>query len=773
MDQRNSSGSPTRPDAGSGHLPAPGSSRTPSVANPLRYAATPGGARVLSILLFVTVAWVFLPSIRNGFIDLDDPAFISENSYVSHGFSWAGIGWAFTNSVGGSWHPLTWLSIMLDCQLFGVQPAGHHLSDLLLHAANTVLLFLVFRRMTGATWRSLLVAIFFGIHPLHVESVAWAAERKDTLSTLFWMLSLLTYVRYVELSKAQSPNSKTFYRLTLVIFVFGLMSKPMIVTLPCVMLLLDWWPLGRMQHAACSMQNTAPPATHHAPRTTLLRLVREKVPFFVLGLLVSALTVYTQREGGYLSVLSDLTISARIINATLSYGRYLALTVWPVHLAFYSMPLVFPVWLAVGVALLLLAISLFALRAARTRPYLAFGWIWYLVTLLPVIGLLQIGHQSHADRYTYVPLVGIFALLVWGAHDLTRRWRYQPLLFSALTLTTALPCIALTRRQLPYWKDMETLARHALEVTENNDAAQNVLGVVLFKKGQVNEAINQFQTTLRLNPRHAQAQYNLGIALASKGQWDEAIRHYEEAIRLSPEYPEAHNNLGSALGNKGQMDEAIRQFQEATRLKPDYAEAHNNLGLALNMKGQTDEALTHFLRAVELRPEFVQAHYNAGLILLRKGQIQEAITQFQQTLARQPNQAPAHSLLAQALSRVGRIQEAIDHYEAARAIQPTDPSTLNNLAWILATCPQPSLRNGARAVELAQQADRLSGGSNPSVLGTLAAAYAETQHFDEALATARKALQLASAQTNNARVEALKAQIRAYQSGAPFRDTAP
>ena len=342
------------------------------------------------------VAWVFLPSVRNGFIDIDDPAFISENSYVSHGFTWAGMGWAFANSVGGSWNPLIWLSIMLDCQLFGVQPAGHHLSDLLLHAANTVLLFLVFRRMTGATWRSLLVAMFFGIHPLHVESVAWAAERKDTLSTLFWMLSLLTYVRYVELSKARSPKSKTFYLLTLLAFVFGLMSKPMIVTLPCVMLLMDWWPLRRFQQSTINSQPS-----------TMRRLLREKVPFFVLGLLISAITVYTQRECGELSALSDLSLSARLINATLSYGRYLALTVWPVHLAFYSMPQVFPIWPAVGVALLLLAISLFALWAARTRPYLAFGWIWYLVTLLPVIGLLQVGrsiarrplHLHSANRY--------------------------------------------------------------------------------------------------------------------------------------------------------------------------------------------------------------------------------------------------------------------------------------------------------------------------------------------------------------------------------------
>jgi protein O-mannosyl-transferase len=674
MDQRNSSGSTTRPDAGSGHLPAPGSRPASSAANAPQYAASPTGTLILSILLFVLVAWVFLPSTRNGFIDLDDPAFISENSYVAHGFSWAGIGWAFSNSVGGSWHPLTWLSIILDCQLFGVQPAGHHLSDLLLHAANTVLLFLLFRRMTGATWRSLLVALFFGIHPLHVESVAWAAERKDTLSTLFWMLSLLTYVRYVELSKAQSPKSKTFYRLTLLAFVFGLMSKPMIVTLPCIMLLTDYWPLRRFQLSTINSQ-----------LSTIRRLVQEKVPFFVLGVLISAITVYTQRECGYLSALSDLGISGRLINATLSYGRYLALTVWPVHLAFYSMPQVFPIWLAVGVALLLLAISLGALWAARTRPYLAFGWIWYLVTLLPVIGLLQVGRQSHADRYTYVPLIGIFALLVWGAYDLTRRLRYQPLILSALALAAALPCIALTRRQLPYWKNMETLARHALKVTENNDAAQNVLGVVLFKKGQVDEAIGQFQTTLRLNPRHAQAQYNLGVAFVRKGQVDEAIRCYQEAIRLSPDYAEAHNNLGSALGSKGQMDEAIRQFQEAVRLKPDYAEAHNNLGLALNAKGQSDEAKAHFLRAVELRPHFTQARYNLVQALLRTGQTQEAISQ----------------------------------------------------------------------------------------LSALAAAYAEIRHFDEALAMAQKALQLASSQTNNALADVLRAQIRSYQAGSPFRDPAP
>jgi tetratricopeptide (TPR) repeat protein len=477
-----------------------------------------------------------------------------------------------------------------------------------------------------------------------------------------------------------------FYVLTLLAFACGLMSKPMIVTLPAVMLLLDLWPLGRRQKVECRMQNVAPSDALYASRlNTFLALLREKVPFFVLGLLVSALTVYTQKECGELSGLSDLPISARLINATISYGRYLAMMVWPVHLAFDSLPQVFPIWPAVGVALLLVAASLIALWTARTRPYLAFGWGWYLVTLLPVIGLLQVGHQSHADRYTYVPLIGIFALLVWGAHDLTRRLRYQPLLLSALALVLALPCIALTRRQLGYWKDMETLTRHALAVTENNDAAQNVLGVVLFKKGQIDEAIREFQTTIRLNPRHAQAHYNLGVALVRKGQVDEAIRCYQEAIRLMPEYSEAHNNLGSALGSKGQMNEAIRQFQEATRLKPDYAEAHNNLGQALSMKGQTDEAKAHFLKAVELRPDFAQAQYNLALILLRTGQTQEAI----------------------------------------------------------------------------------------SHLSTLAAAYAETRHFDDALATAQKALQLASTQTNNAQADALRAQIQAYRAGSSFHEAAP
>jgi protein O-mannosyl-transferase len=664
MDQRNSNGSPTQPAAGPGHLPAPGSSPASLVANAAHHAATERGAVVLSILVFVLVAWVFLPSIRNGFIDLDDPAFISENVNVRHGFTWTGIGWAFANSVGGSWHPLTWLSIMFDCALFGVQPAGHHLTDLLLHAANSALLFLVLRRMTGATWRSVLVALLFGLHPLHVESIAWAAERKDTLSTLFWMLSLLAYVRYAELSKVQSPKPKALYGLTLVLFTFGLMSKPMIVTLPCVLLLLDWWPLGRI--AECGMRNAE-------SRSTLLPLVREKIPFFLLGLIISAITVYTQRECGELSALSDLTISARIVNATLSYGRYLALTFWPVHLAFYSLPQAFPIWPAVGIGCLLLAISLLALWAARTRPYLAFGWIWYLVTLLPVIGLLQVGHQSHADRYTYVPLIGIFALLVWGVYDLTRGCRYQPFLLSALALAATLPCVVLTHSQLGYWKDMETLTRHALEVTEHNDAAHNVMGVVLVKKGQIDEAIPQFQTTIRLNPRHAEAQYNLGIALARKGQIDEAIRHYQEAIRLRPEYAEAHNNLGSAFGSKGQMDEAIRQFEEAVRVKADYAEAHNNLGLALNLKGRSDEARTHFLKAVELRPDFAQAQYNAGVALLRAGQIQEAIIHLQQVLAIQPNHASAKSLLTQALSRAGRTQKATGHDGAAKTNQGGSP----------------------------------------------------------------------------------------------------
>ena len=784
-------------------------------------------------LLFFLVVWAFWPSVSNDFVNFDDNVYVSENAHVQAGLTWDSLGWAFTTLKAGFWNPLTWLSLTLDYQLFGLRAGGYHLTSLLLHATSTVLLFLLFRRMTGATWRSAFVAVLFGVHPLHVESVAWVAERKDVLSTLFWLLTLLAYVKYVELSgvtrrepgegglksEMQGPESSiqssalspprlsilhppslVFYILALVCFACGLMSKAMVVTLPLVLLLLDWWPLRRFHLATPTDRDQAFGSDKSPARfqwAVLRSLLLEKVPFLVIALIAGAVTVFAQRSAGALRSTTRFPVPERLVNTILSYARYLVQTVWPSDLAvFYPYPKTFSAWVVVAATLLFLTVSIFVVRAWRTRPYLVFGWLWYVVTLLPVIGLIQAGYQSHADRYTYVPLAGLFAALAWSTHELTRRWRYHaPALFS----------VALTRRQIGYWFDSESLFRHTLSVTEDNSIIHYNLGLLLFRQGKTDEAIANFQAAVEIQPRYVDAHDNLGVALLQAGKPDAGIAHLKEAARLAPGRADLYYNLGIALGEQGQTAQAIGQFQEALQLNPGFAGAHSRLGdvllqqgqvddaiahfrraleiqpslaeadcklgIALLRTGQLDEALVHLQRALEIRPGFAEAHYNLGKALFKKGQDDETLAQFQRAVQIDPKLANAQSDLGTLLVQRGRMDEAMEHYQRALELQPTNVSFLNNLAWVLATCPNPEVRNGARAVELAQKAERLGGAENSAIVGTLAAAYAEAGRFGEAVRTAERALNLATAQTNTAQIGLLRTNIALYAAGLPLRDT--
>jgi tetratricopeptide (TPR) repeat protein len=732
-----------------------------------------GNPTAIALLLFALVVGTFLPALHHGFVSFDDNVYVYENARIQVGLSWDNLRWALTTLDAGFWHPLTWLSLLLDGQLFGLRPGGYHLTSLLLHAASTVLLFVLFRLMTGATWRSAFVAALFALHPLHVEPVAWVAGRKDVLSTLFWLLALLMYVRYAgvrrqeargrrEKAETRNPHhASRYYLLALFFFVCGLMSKTMVVTLPVILLLLDWWPLQRFQL-------NAQPSTLNALRPLFL----EKVPFLAAALVCGLLTLRAENSVGALSTDAALTVSERLANAALSYVRYLVQTVWPSGFAvYYPYPAAFSLGPVVGAGLSLLTVSAVLLRAASRRPGLAFGWIWYVVTLLPVIGLIQVGSHSHADRYAYVPLIGIFTLLVWGAEDLTRRWRYQAVIASAAAVLVISLCAALSRHQLGYWRDSETLLRHAIAVTRDNEPMHNNLGTVLVGQGRLDEAIGQFREAIRLNPESAGVHDNLGATLARQGKLDEALLPLREAIRLDPACADAHNNLGAVLGRQGRLDEAIDHLQLAIKLTPGDAGAHCNLGDALASTGRLDEAIGQYQEALRLKPDDPETRVNLGVALGRKGRLDEAIVLFQQAVQANPKLVNAHNDLASALLRQGRAGEALPHYQAVIEAQPANPYYLNNLAWVLATCPQAAVRNGARAVELAQQAEQLSGGKNASILGTLAAAYAETGRFPEAVATAQRALELAAAQTNTAQVEPLREQIELYRSGSAFRDT--
>jgi protein O-mannosyl-transferase len=678
--------------------PIPRSDRPPpgkSKPAPAR-AATAGLARpglsvwLMAVVLALATVAVYWPAMRNGFVNYDDNVYVTANVHVQNGLSWESAKWALFNPVSSNWHPFTVWSHMADCQLYGLKPWGHHLTNVLLHALDTVLLFLFLRGLTGALWRSVFAAAIFGLHPIHVESVAWVAERKDVLSAFFGLLALMAYARYAygrrqnaecRMQKPASSNTQpshvsrftshtsTFYLLSLLLFALGLMSKPMLVTWPFVLLLLDYWPLGRMQYAECRMQNAAAGSTEHATRNTqqltrltaqsqianrksqiLFPLLVEKIPFFALAAAASIATFVVQKQEHAVKTVEEFPFGARCENALVSYCRYLGKLFWPSDLAvFYPHPGHWPVGqlLLAGGVMVGVSVLLFAQR--RRYPFLLMGWLWYCGTLVPVIGLVQVGGQAMADRYTYIPSVGVLLVAVWGAFELTRCWRYQVMALSLAGGAAVVLCLELTWRQLGHWQDSETLFRHAVEVTENNYVAYDNLGTVLGQKGQLDEAIRQFQAAVRLKPSHANARCNLAIALEKKGQTDEAIRQFREAIRLQPDYANAHCNLGSALEKKGLMDEAMRQFQEAVRLQPDYADAHNNLGVNLGKRGQIDEAIGQIQEAIRLKPDHAEAHNNLGTAFLQQGRADAAAAQYREALRLKPDYSDAQNNLARAL----------------------------------------------------------------------------------------------------------------------------
>jgi protein O-mannosyl-transferase len=639
------------------------------------------------VLLFGLVLGTFLPALSNGFVGFDDPDYVTENSHVQAGLTWESVQWAFRSAEAANWHPVTRLSHILDCELFGLAPWGHHLTSLLLHAVNATLLFAVLRFMTGATWRSFAVALLFGVHPLRVESVAWIAERKDVLSTTFWMLTLWAYSRYgivqSPMSNVQCPPTASrithhvsrYYLLSLVFFTLGLMSKPMLVTLPCVLLLLDYWPLGRLR------------------LETARGLVVEKLPFFLAAAAVSGVTFLVQKQGG--AVAGGLAFTDRVANAVVSYGRYLGKLFWPADMAaFYPRVDHWPIAVVVAAGLLLLVISVTAIVLRRGHPYALTGWLWFLGTLVPVIGLIQVGGQSMADRYSYVPSIGVFLVLVWGAHKLTCGWRYQGVGAAVITGAAALLCAGLTWQQISYWKDTERLFRHAILVTKDNYNAHHALGMALDRQGRVDEAINEYREALREKSDYAEAYNNLGVDLAKQGHSDEAMNQFLAALKITPGYADPHNNIGSTLEKQGRFDEAMEQFREALRRKPDFADAHYNLGIALGRKGRSDEAMTEFQRVLALRPNHAEAHNNLGVMLDRKGQLEEATRQYMEAARLKPDYANAHYNLGVALVRQERLEQAIDEFQEALRLKPGYTAAQSNLAAALAMKQTPEDKSG-------------------------------------------------------------------------------
>jgi protein O-mannosyl-transferase len=538
----------------------------------------------ICLLLAVGVLLVFGQTLRYDFINYDDEQYFSTNPEVQNGLTPGGVAWAFQTTYAANWHPLTWLSFMLDVELYGSGPAGPHFTNAFLHAVNTVLLFLLLQRLTGADWRSAVVAALFGLHPLHVESVAWVSERKDVLSGLFFMLTLWTYASYV--SHKAGPAFR-LYLLSLFLFALGLMSKPMLVTLPFVLLLLDYWPLERFRMCDSPF--------------AIRRLAWEKVPFFVLGAISCAVTFVAQR--GAVQPLAHISLGIRLVNAAVSYVRYLYKMFWPVNLA---IPYPHHGYWSVGMfglsVALILAAVMFALQFRHKFPFLITGWFWYLGMLVPTIGLVQVGMQSMADRYTYLPLIGVFILLVWGAGMAVERWRLPTPVIGGLALLVLAAGTARTLDQLRYWQNSGTLFRHAVAVTKGNQVAYYNLGEFYFSQGRLDEAIANYREAIQINPGYDDALNNLGAALAMKGELDEAIVRIRESIHYRPDKPDAYYNLGNVFVMQHKLDEAVSRYTDALRLKPNYPEAHNNLANVLLTQGHPNEAIHHYQEALRWNP---------------------------------------------------------------------------------------------------------------------------------------------------------------------------
>ena len=686
--------------------------RRPTANNKIRQVdhgrgAAPGGvpSRGITIVIYLLLAGislaVFGQTIRHNFVNFDDDLYVYNTPAIQAGLTIKGVALAFISPHAGNWHPLTTISHMLDCQLYGLNAGGHHATNIILHTIAVLLLFTVLRQMTDAVWKSAIVAALFAIHPLHVESVAWVSERKDVLSAVFFMLTLWGYVRY-----ADAPSIGR-YLIVAVIFAFGLMSKSMLVSTPIVLLLLDYWPLGRIQKSNVRSQK----AKGGGRCSVVGGLLIEKIPLLILSTGACIITFILQKRTT--GAIPPLPLLWRVQNAFVSYVIYVWKTLWPTDLAvFYPHPNdTLAIWEIIFAILLLFAITAAAIVFRRERSYVFTGWFWYLVMLVPVIGLVQVGEQGHADRYTYLPHIGLFLLVVWLAADVAavRQSRSRFAMAAAIVIIVALACAAFV--QTSSWRNSETLWSHAIAVTSDNDVAHN----------------------------------NLGYLCEDRDELDKAISHFETALRIRSGKQDPHYDVGSAF-------------------------MQMNLANALARKGQSDEAIVHLEKAIKLQPYYADAYYNRGSVLFAKGRIDEAIADWEKTLQIQPSYADAHTALGNALLRKGSLREAITHYEQALVLAPEDPHCRNNIAWVLATSSDASIRDGAKAIDLADVAVALSGGREPRFLRTLAAAYAESGRFSEALAAAQQAAAIARMQGKTGLANRLKKDLMLYRAYLPLRE---
>jgi tetratricopeptide (TPR) repeat protein len=692
---------------------------------------------LLICLALVLVTLVAFEQVRLcEFTFTDDVKFAAANPHVQAGLTRKSVAYAFTTTTTANWMPLTWLSVMLDSQVFGPSSTTFHLMNLFYHLLTVLLLFMVLNRMTGALWRSAFVAAAFAVHPLRVESVAWIAERKDVLSGVFWMLTMLAYIRY-----AQRPNVRRYLPVALAL-TLGLMAKPMLVTLPCILLLLDYWPLGRLrwdrQNAGQELPDSES-AGLTCKKTSLGRLIAEKLPLFILVVASCIITFIAQQAEGAVKSLDRVPLGVRLNNALVSYIAYIGKMIWPTRLAvLYPHPgHNLPAWKTIIALLMLISVSAGLIYMARRRHDMAplvVGWLWYIGTLVPVIGLVQVGAQSMADRYTYLPSIGILIMVAWGPAKLAEKLKYKNIILGLSSASLLVTLTLCTRMQVEHWKNSSALFRHTLEVTSNNYSVHYSYAVVMFSDGYLDEAALHFQKSLRINPGFKKSYDGLSKLLYKQRKFDETIALCKKRLRIGKPDPAIYHRLGMTYLRKGEYPSAIKALKQAVQLKPESAGLHKDLAEAIVKLGNPDVAIKILSEVIELNP----------------------------------NVAPTHNALAQALKSKGRIKKAIFHFGHTVRLQPSSVEALNSAAWIFATHSDPNIADSETAINIAERACELTDYQDPGSLDTLAAAYAAAGRFADAVATAEKALQIIASGDKKERAGEVQSRLELYKQQKPY-----
>lgn len=638
---------------------------------------------LVSLFLITTSLAVYWQVINHEFLGLDDDVYVTENPYIRDGWSVKGLVWAFTTDQEGHWHPVTWLSHMTDSELFGLNPEGHHGTSLVFHLLNTLLLFFLLRRVTGALFRSAFVAALFALHPINVEPVAWVAGRKDVLSAFFLMLTLWMYVLYSE-----RPGFSR-YACVVLFFVFGLTAKATAVTLPAILFLLDYWPLERFgggQKDTAAQDLPGPISEPAFRQSSVRRLLGEKLVLFViLGIAaVVAVSALLYGRPKPVDLWNLLPTKESLSFALTSYAGYMGKMLWPSHLAFSSpYPEPASLWQSVVSGVLLVLISVLAVVWARKRPYFLVGWFWYLVTLAPLVRVLNIGPTNMADRYTYIPLIGLFIIIAWGVPELLEQWRYRRIFMAIFAALLLIALMSTSHIQASYWKNSHSLFSHAIRVTKNNWLAHYNMGWLLLNEEKPKDAVEHLLETVRIMPDNADAHNNLANAFVKLGKTGKAAHHYQEALKIRPESAEFHSNLGIALELQGNTKGAIRHYSEALLLDPELAKVQHNLGKALKGQGKLQEAVRHLSEAVRLEPQSSDYHHGLGLALARLGELEEAVTHFKEAMRIKPHDAEFHNNLAITLELQGHSKKAVHHYQEAVRIRPNYAKAHYNLGNIL------------------------------------------------------------------------------------------